>query len=594
MYYSDDIIEEVRAGNDIVDVISGYVRLKRRGSSWVGLCPFHNEKTPSFNVSRDRQMYYCFGCGQGGNVYTFLMQYENRTFQEAVQTLAERAGVDLPEESYSASERRAADKRTRLLEIQKEAATYYYKKLRRPEGKRAMQYLTERALNQETIRQFGLGYADKHSNDLYRYLTGKGYDDQLLSESGLFFMDEKQGAHDKFWNRVMFPIMDPSGRVIGFGGRVMGDGKPKYLNSPETMIFDKSRNLYGLQIARRSRKKAMIVCEGYMDVISMHQAGFTNAVASLGTALTSGHCSLLKRYAERILLLYDSDDAGVRAALRAIPMLREAGLDSRVVHLEPYKDPDEFIKNRGAEAFQERLDQAENSFLFEIRMLERDYDLQDPRGRSDFLHAAAAHILTLEDEIERESHLDAVAHQYHVDRDTLHKMVGRLALSGAGKSPARTPGAPRPAKTHRETQSDQAQKLLITWLANDPGLIRQLDGIISADEFTNPFYRTIMELLCGQDSGEPPNPASIIDRFEDSEQQSRAAALFHGSAAPEDEQGRSRALTDMICQIKKDALDQKLSELSMTDLEGLMQLTEARRKLDRLRVNGLNHIVFQS
>ncbi|MBQ9063180.1 MAG: DNA primase [Eubacterium sp.] len=594
MYYSDDIIEEVRSGNDIVDVISGYVRLKRRGSSWVGLCPFHNEKTPSFTVSRDRQMYYCFGCGQGGNVYTFLMQYENRTFQEAVQTLAERAGVQLPEEHYSASERRAADKRTKLLEIQKEAATYYYQKLRRPEGRRAMQYLTDRALSRETIRQFGLGYADKYSNDLYRYLTQKGYDDQLLAESGLFFMDEQKGAHDKFWNRVMFPIMDPSGRVIGFGGRVMGDGKPKYLNSPETQIFDKSRNLYGLQIARRSRKRDMIVCEGYMDVISMHQAGFTNAVASLGTALTSGHCSLLKRYADRILLLYDSDDAGVRAALRAIPMLREAGLASRVVHLEPYKDPDEFIKNRGPDAFAERLEQAENSFMFEIRMLERDYDLHDPRGKSDFLHAAAAHLLTLEDEIERDSHLDAVAHQYRVERETLRKMVGKLALSGAGRVPAREPVKARPAEkqNRRDTQSDQAQKLLITWLANEPGLTGQLRGILSPEEFTNPFYRTIAELLYGNEAGEPVNPASIIDHFEDSEAQSRAAALFHGEIGPEDEQGRVRALTDMVCQIKKDALDQKLSELSMTDLEGLMKLTEARRKLDQLQAAGLQSVTF--
>ena len=293
------------------------------------------------------------------------------------------------------------------------------------------------------------------------------------------------------------------------------------------------------------------------------------------------------------MLLYDSDDAGVRAALRAIPMLREAGLASRVVHLEPFKDPDEFIKNRGPDAFAERLEQAENSFMFEIRMLERDYDLNDPRGKSDFLHAAASHLLTLEDEIERDSHLEAVAHQYHIERETLRKMVGKLALAGAGKAPAREPKQARAGDARRDTQSDQAQKLLITWLANDPGLTGQLAGILSPEEFTNPFYRTIAELLYQQSAEGSANPASIIDHFEDSEAQSRAAALFHGEIGQEDEQSRTRALTDMVCQIKKDALDRKLSELSMTDLEGLMKLTEARRKLDQLQASGIASVTFR-
>ncbi|MBR2189367.1 MAG: DNA primase [Eubacterium sp.] len=594
MRYSDDIIEEVRAGSDIVDLVSEYVRLKRRGSSWFGLCPFHNEKSPSFSVSRDKQMYYCFGCGAGGNVYTFLMQYENRTFQEAVQFLADRAGITLPEIEMSPAAQHEADRKKRLLEIQKEAAKYFYAKLRMPAGKQAMEYLTGRALDGGTIQRFGLGYADKYSNDLYRYLSGKGYDDQILADSGLFYMDEQKGAHDKFWNRVMFPIMDAGGHVIGFGGRIMGDGKPKYLNSPETPVFDKSRNLYGLQIARKSRGREMIVCEGYMDVIAMHQAGFTNAVASLGTSLTSGHCSLLKRYAERILLLYDSDDAGIRAALRAIPMLREAGLASRVVHLEPYKDPDEFIRQMGAEAFQERLDQAENSFLFEIRMLERDYDLNDPRGRSDFLHAAAAHLLVLEDEIERESHLEAVAHRYRAAPDSLRKMVGKIALRNAGRPPAREAKQPRPEQAARETKSDQAQKLMITWMADDPGLIGQLSPVIAAKDFTNPFYRKLAELLTQQYADGQVSPAQVLDQFEDGEEQSRAAALFHGSVGLEDDEAKRRALTDIVVQIKKDALDQALAGLSMTDMEGLRQLTEERKKLDQFRENGLSDIRFRT
>ena len=302
MFYPEELIEEIREKNDIVDVIGAHVKLQRKGSSYFGLCPFHNEKSPSFSVSPDKQMYYCFGCGAGGNVYTFMMEYENFSFQEAVKALADRAGVALPEREYSEEEKKAADIRSRILELNKMAANYFYYQLRTENGKQAMEYLKGRQLSDETIKGFALGFANKYSNDLYRYLKNKGVSDELLRESGLMNVDEKHGMYDKFWNRVMFPIQDVNGRVIGFGGRVMGDGKPKYLNSPETKVFDKSRNLYGLHIARTTRKKYLLVCEGYMDVISMHQAGFKNAVASLGTALTSQHAALLKRYTNEVVL----------------------------------------------------------------------------------------------------------------------------------------------------------------------------------------------------------------------------------------------------------------------------------------------------
>lgn len=285
MRYSEDLIEEIRMKNDIVDVISGYVKLQRKGSSYFGLCPFHNEKSPSFSVSPAKQMYYCFGCGAGGNVFTFLMEYENFTFVEALRALAERAGVALPQLEYSKEAKEQADLKATLLEVNKLAAKYYYYQLRREGGAAAMAYLKERKLSESTMNQFGLGYSDKFSDDLYRYLKSKNYSDEILRQSGLFNVDERRGMYDKFWNRVIFPIMDVNHRVIGFGGRVMGDGKPKYLNSPETKIFDKSRNLYGLNLARTSRKKNLIICEGYMDVIAMHQAGFNNAVASLGLSL---------------------------------------------------------------------------------------------------------------------------------------------------------------------------------------------------------------------------------------------------------------------------------------------------------------------
>ena len=326
MRYSEELIEEVRLKNDVVDVISGYVNLKKKGSNYFGLCPFHNEKSASFSVTPSKQMYYCFGCGAGGNVISFIMEYENYSFMEAIQYLAERAGVELPEGEMSEESRKQDTLRAQILELNKIAAKYFYFLLRQPDGKAGYDYLVNRELSKETMQQFGLGYASKYGDDLYRYIKELGYSDEIIRQSGLVNVDEKHGMSDKFWNRVMFPIMDVNHRVIGFGGRVMGDGKPKYLNSPETKVFDKSRNLYGLNHARTSRKRNMIVCEGYMDVIALHQAGFTQAVASLGTAFTSGHANLLKRYTEEVYLTYDSDEAGTMAALRAIPILKESGL----------------------------------------------------------------------------------------------------------------------------------------------------------------------------------------------------------------------------------------------------------------------------
>ena len=356
MYYPDEVIEEVRMKNDIVDVISGYVKLQKKGANYFGLCPFHNEKSPSFSVSPGKQMYYCFGCGAGGNVLTFVMEYENYTFQEALTALADRAGVSLPKMEYSKEAREQAEFRSRLLEVNKLAANYFYYQLKQPQGKAGYEYFKEkRGLTDETILRFGLGYSNKTSDDLYRFLREKGYEDSFLKETGLVTVEER-GGRDKFWNRVMFPIMDVNNRVIGFGGRVMGEGEPKYLNSPETRLFDKSRSLYGLNYARTTREKFMLICEGYLDVISLHQAGFTNAVASLGTAFTSQHAGILKRYTDQVILTYDSDGAGVKAALRAIPILREVGLSARILNMSPCKDPDEFIKQMSEGVWLEELE----------------------------------------------------------------------------------------------------------------------------------------------------------------------------------------------------------------------------------------------
>ena len=436
MYYSDEVIDQVRTANDIVDVIGQSVQLKRGGSNYLGLCPFHNEKTPSFAVSRQKQMYYCFGCHKGGNVITFVEEYNNMSFTEAMQYLADRAGIKLPEREISASERRSQTERSELLEVNKLAGTYYYYSLRSAAGKPGMDYLTGRQLSEQTMRAFALGFAPKAPSDgLYRFMKTKGISDDLLRRSGLMNVDERRGTmYDKFWNRVIFPIMDPSNRIIGFGGRVMGDAKPKYLNSPETKIFDKSRNLYALNIARKTREDYLILCEGYMDVISMHQAGFTNAVASLGTSLTPGHCALLARYTKNVVLSYDSDQAGVNAAIRAIPMLRRAGITPKILKLEPYKDPDEFIKALGHDAMEERLQNAQNALLFEIGAARRSYDLNDPDGKTRFFESAAERIAALETEMERQNYIDAVCREYLVEKRMLNELVTRkLVAPGTGR-----------------------------------------------------------------------------------------------------------------------------------------------------------------
>ena len=518
--YSSEVIEEVISRNDIVDVISGYIKLKKNGSSYVGLCPFHNEKSPSFSVSGTKQMYHCFGCGVGGNVITFVMEYENYTFPEAVKMLGERAGMELPETDYSAEDRKDRDIKTRLLEINKIAATYYYHQLKSEAGKSGLDYLVKRGLSDKTINSFGLGYASQSTGELYRMLKDKGYDDGILKESGLFTYEK--GVRDKFWNRVIFPIMDINNKVIGFGGRVMGDAKPKYLNSPETKLFDKSRNLYGLNAARTARKNNLIICEGYMDVISLHQAGFTQAVASLGTALTEKHATLLKRYTDEVILTYDSDDAGVRAALRAIPIVKRAGLRARVLHMNPYKDPDEFIKTLGAEKFQERIDQAENSFMFEISVLERNYDMKDPEGKTSFFQAVSEKLMEFEQELERENYIQAVAEKYHIGFDNLRKMVNRSAMRAIGREVPKSTVDRERKEIRKKSQDDgmkQSQRLMLTRLIDKKGLYAKVKPYLDADDFTEDLYHQAAQLLFEQLEKSELNPARIINHFEDPETQ---------------------------------------------------------------------------
>lgn len=583
MRYSEELIEEVRSRNDIVDVISGYVKLKKSGSNYFGLCPFHNEKSGSFSVSPSKQMYYCFGCGAGGNVITFIMEYENYTFMEAVRMLAERAGIELPQMEETPEERKSRDIRSQLLEINKLAAVYYFHQLRGQNGSTAMNYLKKRELGDETIQRFGLGYSSMYSDDLYRYIKSKGYKDDILKESGLFTYGDGK-VTDKFWNRVMFPIMDMNNRVIGFGGRVMGDGKPKYLNSPETKLFDKSRNLYGLNIARTSRKPNIIICEGYMDVISLHQAGFNQAVASLGTALTSGQASLMKRYTDQVLITYDSDGAGVKAALRAIPILKEAGLTTKVINMKPYKDPDEFIKGLGAEAFQERIDKAQNSFMYEISAMEQNYDLTDPDSKTRFFNEVAGRIVGFEEELERNNYIEAVADKYMVSMDALKAMVGnygnRVGIVKDRHDSRRT------SSSHKEKEDgiSQAQKILLTWLVQDMSLYPKVAAYLSPDDFIEePFHDVAVRLYEQLDNGQI-NPAAIISTFDDGETQKKVAAIFNRELAEElSDSERERALNQTVKKIKKNSLD--IKSRSVTDVAQLQNIIKEQKEIQNIQIH---------
>lgn len=582
MYYPEQLVEEIRARNDIVDVLSGYMKLQKKGGNYWACCPFHNEKTASFSVSQNKQMYHCFGCGVSGNVYTFIMKYENYSFPEAVKVLADRVGVELPRMEYSKEQKELENKRARLLEVNREAAKFFYYQLRQPHGAIGYQYLQKRELTDETMHRFGLGYAGKNGAELVQYLRQKGFEDELIKEAGLANYSEKRGLLSQFWNRVMFPIQDINNRVIGFGGRVMGDGEPKYLNSPETPVFDKRRNLYGLNFARTARSGNVILCEGYMDVIAMHQAGFTQAVASLGTAFTAEQANLLRRYTDNVLLAYDSDGAGVKAALRGIGILRDAGLTGKVINMKPYKDPDEFMKALGKEAFQERINQAENSFFFEVRILAGQYDMNDPESKTKFHREIAKKLCDFKEELERDNYLQAIAEKYYIGVENLRKMVAGYAAQTGLAKPIERPKSGVQQKNHPEENAKKSQKLLITWITDEPSIYQKIKKYISPGDFTEELYRKVAEqLFAGLEEGNF-QPAGIISTFEDEEEQRQAAELFQTNLPMlETGQEREKAFHDILLSVKRNSYEYYTARLG-TDMGALEQVVAGKKALEEL------------
>ena len=597
-YYPESLIDEIRYKNDIVEVIGENVTLKKAGRRYTGLCPFHSEKSPSFSVDADKQLYYCFGCHEAGNVFTFVQKINNYTFPEAVKYLADRAHIELPEIEYNDEMRKKISEKERLLAINNDAELYFFHQLKTQAGALGLSYFRKRELTDETIKRFGLGYSLQTSNDLVRYLKSKGYDDEIIREAGLGVFYEREGMRDKFINRVMFPIQDLNGKVIGFGGRVMGDAKPKYLNSPENPIFEKRKNLFGLNRARMSRKGRFILCEGYMDVISMHQAGFDEAVASLGTAFTPEQAVLLKRFSDNIYLAYDSDGAGINAALKALEILENAGMHGRVINMQPYKDPDEFMKALGREEYEKRIDEAENGFIFRAKQIRRSYktDEAHPGEKSEFEKKLALMLCGFEDEIERENYLKAAAAEFSVDEKILRREVISLALSGAGNREEQALREKRReerrmAVKDKEDPNINSERLLIAWLVARNDLYDQIKDDILPSDFTDPVCRKVAEAVFEGIVNDKLDPAAVINLFEDEEEQRQAAMALQndpylfvdggGDIEGGEVADRAEVFKNTVIKVKRAGIENRASGGVKASLDELIKDKQLMERLEK-------------
>ncbi len=504
MAFSDAFLDELAARCDIYDIVSRYVTLKKSGSNWFGLCPFHTEKTGSFSVNTEKQIYHCFGCGAGGSVYNFIMQIENLTFPESVEFLANLAGVTLPAQDTSYH-----DNRKRLQELNRDAARFFYQTLLSPEGKVGYDYLIRRGLRPGTIKRYGLGFAPDSWDSLLNAMTAKGYTKSELRELGLVKPNNHGGFYDQFRNRVMFPIIDIRGNVIAFGGRVMDDSKPKYLNSPETKLFSKSRNLFSLNFAKKNTSRRLILAEGYMDVIALNQAGFTEAVASLGTALTQEQAKLIKRFADEVVISYDADGAGQNAAARAAEILKPADLKVRILKIPGAKDPDEFIREHGREAFATLLERSEDHMEFTLERIRAGFDLETDEGRVGFLKEAAKTLARLSSPIEREIYASRAAESGNVGKEALLSEIERNRRAYAKRakheetrrllSPEKSAQPVNRSLRYADMRTARAEEGVVALLSREPAFAQTLlETGIGPEDFTSPFLKKICAFMLEQ------------------------------------------------------------------------------------------------
>ncbi len=585
MFYSEEVLADVRMGNDIVDVIGEYVKLKKSGANYFGLCPFHNEKTPSFSVSPEKQIYRCFGCGAGGNVFRFIEQKENLTFPETVEYLAKRINYALPENNSKADVYKREIKQ-QLWDIHKEAARFYYECLNADMGAEARAYLDKRGVQPNIRKKFGLGYSPNEWNKLNEHLLELGFDQEMILKSGLVNGSNSGRYYDKFRNRLMFPIIDVYGHIIGFGGRQLRDNKEeaKYLNSPDTEIFNKSFNPYNLNFARQANRREFILVEGYMDVISLYQAGFKNAIAALGTAFNQNHASVIKKYTQNIIVLFDSDDAGENAVLRALPVLREAGISARVLQVKNAKDPDEFIKAYGAEAFAKLLSTAMNSTMFRIENVKKKYSLDNIDDKIALTNDIVEILAQTENPLELELYIRDVSEQIGVSAEAIMGEVNRIRGAVGASPKGNSSGLGRKVKnTQVDNALEDAKSGLISLIAEDKNLFDSVARVFDKKEFLDELYiklYDIVEKLHGQ--GGPIQAADIVTYLngETDEMQSRAARILMAQLPYESDEQRRRALADDLRVIKYNYIDCIMDEID--DDEQVSRLVQQKKNVENI------------
>lgn len=581
-YDLDELMDRVLNSVDIVDVVGSYVQIKRQGNTYFGLCPFHGEKTASFSVSQRKQMFYCFGCHKGGNAVTFIRDIENITFWEAMDIVAKQGGVELPKREYTPEQQQKKAYRDKIQEICTEAARYYRQVLNSQEGEKGLRYFKDRGLTDETIARFGLGFSTVRGG-LCDSLKEKGFSDKELLDSGIVSFSEKDGFKDKFWNRVMFPIFDVNGKVVAFGGRVLGDGKPKYLNSDETDIFYKRRTIYALNYAKKSRRKGIILCEGYMDVISLHQAGFDNSVAALGTAFTEEHANLLTRYVKDLVYIaFDTDEAGTDAKLRAIRLLDAVGLRSKVIDVSPCKDTDEFIKANGNEAFDERIRNAENSFIFELGCRAKTVDRSDPTEESEFCDYAftEAFLRYGSDPMTLNVYVTSICEKFGIDAGLAKEKINKISREKLPRQKVEINEIPEERLSQKETKkksTNSKQTLLLHYLSEFPNLYPQIKNYISPLDFDPPVLRRVAELLYEQLENGTVNPQAIAREFTEPEDEQLVTGIFFETFTNGSEEERpeeiSKGLNQLVKGIKEESLERNDSGL------GFKELMEAKKLL---------------
>ena len=583
--YSDEIIEEVRQTNDIVDIISQYVRLKRSGRNFFGLCPFHNEKSPSFSVSPDKQIFHCFGCGVGGNVFTFLTKIEGISFVEAVQNLAERSNIQLPtiENNGDAAKE---ELKAKVYKVNEFAANYYHENLYNPDSKIAQEYIKKRKLTNDTLKSFQIGFSGKF-DELYKALTEQGFKETEILESGLVNKNDNGKYIDRYRNRLMFPICDVRGRVIAFGGRVLDDSKPKYINSPENIVYSKGRHLFGLNVAKKNDIKKILIVEGYMDVISLHQRGITNVVASLGTALTQQQGWLLRKNSEQIILSFDSDEAGLTAKMRALDILQNMGCDIRILQMEGAKDPDEFIIKYGNARFQTLIEKALSVIEFKVKNLKKDLDLNNVNDKIKFLNEIAKLISKIDNTIEKEIYIEKIAKSYDISKEAIYAEVNKLSYSNSKGEKILERN--KPIIKHQKIQQEivpeaisrRENTVLAILLMGDLNIFQVIKQHIKIEDFKVEINKKIIQKLYEEFEKGNSNINGILDDLGEEEQNHITMIMADDYEIKDTE----KAIDDIIQSYEKE----KINERKFQILEKLEKenITPEEKKLLEKELNDI-------